>query len=87
MLVYPPPYSDDVEALPGRTRRKFDAVQDFSGTVEPGVSSPEYAVNVHPLDRARQIVATMRAVLDIYADDELVRARIRLEQLNTGDRW
>jgi hypothetical protein len=101
MLLYPPPYSDDIEVLPGGVLRKFDAVQAFSGAVEPGVSSPEYAVNVHPLHRARQIVAAMRA-RDQYADawdiegdlpdegeykEALLRAQIRLEQLKANDGW
>lgn len=99
LLLYPPPYSDDIEALPGRSRRKYDAVQDFTGHIEPGVSSPEYAANVWPLQRASQIVAAMRA-RDQYSDslelgtpgeddyrEALARARDRLKRLKADDGW
>ena len=33
-LVYSPPYSEDVEVLPGEMRRKIDAVEELSGAFQ-----------------------------------------------------
>jgi transcriptional regulator with XRE-family HTH domain len=100
-LIYPPPYSEDIEVLPGVTRRKIDAVQEFSGFVEPGVGSPEYARNVFELNRARLIAEALRAQ-DKYAtttgilegtypaEDERgrrERVRERLASLKADDGW
>lgn len=101
MLLYPPPYNEDTEILPGKCVRKFDAVQDFIGQVEPGVSSPEYAVSVYPLHRAAQIVSALRArdefsnalkidgIIPGEGDyrEALERANDRLDRLNVDDGW
>jgi hypothetical protein len=61
-LLYPPPYSEDVEVLPGQTRQKISAVQEFSGFIdEPEVAKPEFAQNVFALTRARQIASLLRS--------------------------
>src|ERR1700758_3168935 len=54
MLLFPPPYDDDVEIWPGKSVPKLVAVQGFSGEVGYDYSG-EYFGNVQPLRRARQI--------------------------------
>jgi len=54
MLLFPPPYDENVEVRPGETMPKLNAVQGFSGEVGDDYSG-EYYGNVQPLRRARQI--------------------------------
>ena len=83
MLLYPPPYSEEVEAAPGDVKRKIDAVQEFSGFIdEPGAA----------MLRSRDNLESGIEVLDgtDLADDQresLRRTRQRLEQLKADDGW
>jgi hypothetical protein len=101
-LLYPPPYREDVEVLPGQTKQKITAVQEFSGFIdEPEVAKPEFAQNVFALARARRIAellrneARMQAGSDILdgtdlGDDQQERlkwTRDRLAQLKVDDGW
>jgi hypothetical protein len=57
-LLYPPPYNDEVDALPHNSMTKINAVQHFSGVFDPTLPDRRargYAANLQPLVRAYKI--------------------------------
>jgi hypothetical protein len=57
VLLYPPPYDEEVEYAPGVMMPRFDAAQAFSGILDPKGEevSGDYWLNTHRLRAEREV--------------------------------
>jgi len=94
-LVYPPPYNEDVEALPGKLISKFDAAQEFSGIFDAKRDkvSGDYWMNTLRLRSEREVrddrlkADRMFEIGIAIGDEELAkRAAQKLAQLDVDSR-
>lgn len=57
VLLYPPPYDEEVEYVPDAIMSKFDAAQSFSGIFDPAMDTvaADYWLNTSRLRSAREV--------------------------------
>ena len=91
-LLYPAPYDEEIEALPGARMPKAVAVEEFSGIIDPLADTHDagYAQNLIGLIRARQIRELERAhrnlAAQVFSNVPLPGKEVMQTELNRLDK-